>query len=117
MKNIILILLITLNINKNCFSQITSSNNNNNKLDASQQFYQTRGDEPWKTFDKKNIGGTLIGIGWGITVFTVLGTPPTKTNKIIAYGVGGSVTVSGLLYWIVKGSKYNKENKKSEFIK
>jgi len=116
MKNIILILLITLNINKNCFSQI-SSTNGAAKLDASQQFYQTRGDEPWKTFDKKNIGGTLIGIGWGITTITILAAPPTKTNKFIAYGVGGSVTVSGLLYWIVKGSKYNKENKKSEFIK
>jgi hypothetical protein len=81
-------------------------------LDATQQFYRIRGDEPWNTFDKKNIGGTLIGVGWGITVITIFGAPPTKTNKFIAYGVGGSVTVSGLLYWIVKGSKYNKENKK-----
>ena len=115
MKNIILILLITLNINKKCFSQISS--NNKTHLDATQEFHRIRGDEPWNTFDKKNIGGTLIGVGWGITVITVFGTPPTKTNKFIAYGIGGSVTLSGVLYWIIKGSKYNKEQKKFQQIK
>lgn len=86
-------------------------------LDATQEFYRERNDEPWKTFDKKNVGGTLIGIGWGITTVTILATPPTKTNKFIAYGLGGSVTVSGLLFWIVKGNKYNKEQKKLQQIK
>lgn len=117
MKNIIIILLLILNINKNCFSQISSSNNKIIPLDKTQKLYGERGDEPWKTFDKKNIGGTLIGVGWGITTITILGAPPTKTNKFIAYGLGGSVTMSGLIYWIVKGNKYNKEQKKLQKIK
>jgi hypothetical protein len=70
---------------------------------------EIRGDEPWKTFDKKNVGGTLISVGWTVTVVTFLAAPPTTTSKVIAYGVGGSITTSGVLYWIIKGHKYKKK--------
>lgn len=73
------------------------------------QSLDIRGDEPWRTFDKKNVGGTLISVGWTVTVVTFLAAPPTTTSKVIAYGVGGSITTSGVLYWIIKGHKYKKK--------
>jgi hypothetical protein len=107
MKKYILFLLLALNLN--LIAQVKSKSIYN--LDSNQEFNRVKGDEPWNTFDKNNIGGTLIGIGWGVTVITVFATQPTPQNKFIAYGIGGSITTSGLLYWIIKGSKYKKREK------
>jgi len=97
MKKLLLIitLFLTLNIVKS--------------QDSNYYFHQKRGDEPWNTFDKKNIGGGLIAVGWTITTITVIAGEPNKTNKIIAYGVGPSFIVSGSLYWLVKGLKYKRK--------
>jgi hypothetical protein len=96
MKKLLFILFILFNIN--VFSQ-------------TREFGKTYGDEPWKTFDKKNVGGKLITVGWGISVITFLSVnQPKPIHKIISYGVGPTFVLSGVGYWIVKGKQHKKRN-------
>jgi hypothetical protein len=76
------------------------------------EFGKTYGDEPWKTYDKKNIGGTLIGIGWAVTTITFIGVQkPNTTTRVIAYGVGPAISLSGVIYWIKKEKEWKQKQK------
>ena len=73
MKKLLFILFILFNIN--VFSQ-------------TREFGKTYGDEPWKTFDKKNVGGKLITVGWGISVITFLSVNQPKPKSPTLKRVG-----------------------------